>query len=221
MPAFLTATEEHELIVKGQAGDDHARNCVIENIIPFLFKIAIQVARTKGGEPEELVNVAVIKIIERFNSFDPELGTRFATYFARAARRIMLTWRRSNFLMRIPPAAWRSEATRQHAIRAMKTVSLSTSLPGGELSSMITDVNAEVFSEDADFDYIEAGEILRKSIKCLPVERREVFEMRYEGKTYEDIGKDLGCTKQNAYILHQRAVNDLMEMATQPSQPSP
>jgi len=58
MTEFLTATEERELIALGQAGDDSARNKVIEGIIPWLYKTAHRVSGTTGGDPDELVSIA-------------------------------------------------------------------------------------------------------------------------------------------------------------------
>lgn len=212
---FLTKEKEKKLVILGQNGDVYARNAVIENIFPMLFKIAIRVARTKGDESEELVNVAVIRIIEYFNSFDPERGIRFSTYFGRAAEREMRNFRLSNQLMRIPEMAWKSEATREYAMRAMKTASLSRLGNDEEFDSL-----AEEDGPDG-FDYIEAANIVRDVYQRLTAKQRSVFELRCKGLTYNEISKTLGFSRQNAQILFFRAVNDLRLMVDQPSQPSP
>ncbi|HJZ90332.1 MAG TPA: hypothetical protein VKE40_05630, partial [Gemmataceae bacterium] len=58
---FLPETDVRELIVRAQAGDREAFARVIEQVQPFVYKLARQCARRVGGAPvEDLVQTGLL-----------------------------------------------------------------------------------------------------------------------------------------------------------------
>ncbi|HBG01101.1 MAG TPA: flagellar biosynthesis protein FliA [Firmicutes bacterium] len=81
-PKPLRPEEERELLVKREAGDEEARNILIERNLRLVAHIVKKFDNT-GEDSEDLISIGVIGLIKAINTFNPSKNTRLATYAAR------------------------------------------------------------------------------------------------------------------------------------------
>lgn len=81
-PKPLRPEEEQELLVKKEAGDEGARNILIERNLRLVAHIVKKFDNT-GEDSEDLISIGVIGLIKAINTFNPHKNTRLATYAAR------------------------------------------------------------------------------------------------------------------------------------------
>lgn len=81
-PKPLSPEEEHKLLAKKAAGDEEARNTLIERNLRLVAHIVKKFDNT-GEDNEDLISIGVIGLIKAINTFDPRRNTRLATYAAR------------------------------------------------------------------------------------------------------------------------------------------
>lgn len=81
-PKPLRPEEERELLIKKEAGDEGARNTLIERNLRLVAHIVKKFDNT-GEDTEDLISIGVIGLIKAINTFNPERKTRLATYAAR------------------------------------------------------------------------------------------------------------------------------------------
>lgn len=85
---FLPETDVRELIVRAQAGDREAFARVIEQVQPFVYKLARQCARRVGGAPvEDLVQTGLLAAVRSVPCFKTGAGVKFVSYVGVAAQR--------------------------------------------------------------------------------------------------------------------------------------
>jgi len=76
---LLTAEEEAELLQRAQAGDEQARDRLVECNLRLVLSIARRYVRP-GLPLEDLVQEGAIGLIKAINHFDTNRGLRFSTY---------------------------------------------------------------------------------------------------------------------------------------------
>ncbi|MFI3140704.1 MAG: RNA polymerase sporulation sigma factor SigK [Clostridia bacterium] len=82
-PKALTASEEKELLFKMKnENDKQARNKLIEHNLRLVAHI-IKKYYSANSEQEDLISIGTIGLIKAIDSFNPDKGTRLATYAAR------------------------------------------------------------------------------------------------------------------------------------------
>jgi RNA polymerase sporulation-specific sigma factor len=81
-PKPLRPEEERELLVQKEAGDEGARNTLIERNLRLVAHIVKKFDNT-GEDTEDLISIGVIGLIKAINTFNPDKNTRLATYAAR------------------------------------------------------------------------------------------------------------------------------------------
>ena len=85
---FLPETEVRSLILRAQEGDRMAFNRVIEQVRPFIFKLARQYSRQAGGAPvEDLIQTGLLAACKSVPCFKTNTGVKFVSYVGVAARR--------------------------------------------------------------------------------------------------------------------------------------
>jgi RNA polymerase sporulation-specific sigma factor len=85
---FLPETEVRDLITRAQGGDREAFARVIEQVRPFVFKLARQYAKRAGGVPvEDLVQTGLLAAVKSVPCFKTAAGVKFVSYVGVAARR--------------------------------------------------------------------------------------------------------------------------------------
>jgi RNA polymerase sporulation-specific sigma factor len=85
---FLPETEVRDLITRAQGGDREAFARVIEQVRPFIYKLARQYAKRAGGVPvEDLVQTGLLAAVKSVPCFKTAAGVKFVSYVGVAARR--------------------------------------------------------------------------------------------------------------------------------------
>jgi RNA polymerase sigma factor (sigma-70 family) len=85
---FLPEPEVRDLLARAQAGDRAAFSRVIEQVRPFICKLARQYVRRAGGAPlEDLVQTGLLAAVKSVPCFDTAAGVKFVSYVGVAARR--------------------------------------------------------------------------------------------------------------------------------------
>lgn len=85
---FLPEIDVRDLILRAQAGDREAFSRVIEQVRPFIYKLARQYAKRAGGAPvEDLVQTGLLAAVKSVPCFRVDAGVKFVSYVGVAARR--------------------------------------------------------------------------------------------------------------------------------------
>ena len=85
MKAFqkpLTKGEEKEYLARWRAGDDSARDVLIERNMRLVVHVGKKYAG-EGREMDDLISIGTIGLIKAVNTFDPDKNSKLATYAAK------------------------------------------------------------------------------------------------------------------------------------------
>lgn len=106
MKAFqkpLTAGEEREYLERWKAGDEAARDVLIERNM----RLVAHIGKKYGGEGrdlDDLISIGTIGLIKAVNTFDPEKNSKLATYAAKCIDNAILSQMRLWFRINPPRA---------------------------------------------------------------------------------------------------------------------
>src|SRR5690554_5296660 len=81
-PKPLTPDQERSLLIKKEAGDESARNTLIERNLRLVAHIVKKFDNT-GEDSEDLISIGTIGLIKAIESYSEGKGTKLATYAAR------------------------------------------------------------------------------------------------------------------------------------------
>lgn len=81
-PQPLSEQEEELNLKKMAEGDSYARNLLIEHNLRLVAHIVKKFENT-GEDAEDLISIGTIGLIKAIESFQPNKGTKLATYAAR------------------------------------------------------------------------------------------------------------------------------------------
>ncbi len=85
---FLPEPEVRNLLLRAQAGDHVAFARVLDQVRPFIYKLARQYARRPGGAPvEDLLQTGLLAAVKSVPCVDTGAGVKFVSYVGVAARR--------------------------------------------------------------------------------------------------------------------------------------
>jgi RNA polymerase sporulation-specific sigma factor len=92
-PKPLTEAEEKDCLQKFAAGDEEARNILIEHNLRLVAHICKKFEST-GLDKDDLISIGTIGLIKGINTFQADKGTRLATYAARCIEKpILRSWK--------------------------------------------------------------------------------------------------------------------------------
>lgn len=212
-PRF-TGEEEAELHARMKAGDAEARELLIRAVLPWAILLAKR-WQGRGIDLEDLVQMANLGAIRAVDKFDPALGrlTTVATLQVRAALGEGVQNQKS--VVHVPRYVQEGKGPEEYleAGRVAHAATVSLSNSGGIKSD-----HGEAFWSDMieappyDHDEHQAhGErLLRldRAIEALPERERHVIRGRLAEKTLEEVGAELGVTKERVRQIqcaaHQR-----------------
>ena len=95
LPPPLHPEEERELIARLGAGDEAARQTLIERNLRLVVYIAQKFDNTGVGM-EDLISIGTIGLIKAINTFNPEKKIKLATYASRCIENEILMYLRRN-----------------------------------------------------------------------------------------------------------------------------
>ena len=111
-PRPLTAQEARHYLTLARAGDEDARNILIERNLRLVAHI-MKKYYAQTSDQEDLISIGTIGLIKGISTFDPEKGVRLATYAARCVENAILSQRnnrrlrwRNGCLLRQNGACW-------------------------------------------------------------------------------------------------------------------
>lgn len=93
-PKPLSSQDEENYFRLAKKGDLEARNVLIERNLRLVAHIAKKYT-TQENDSEDLISIGTIGLIKAIDSFDPECGTRFATYAGKCLQNEILMYLRS------------------------------------------------------------------------------------------------------------------------------
>ena len=93
-PRPLSAKEEGECLMKVKQGDEQARNRLVEHNLRLVAHV-IKKYYAAADDQDDLISIGTIGLIKAVSTFDPDKGSRFATYAARCIENEILMYFRS------------------------------------------------------------------------------------------------------------------------------
>lgn len=197
-PEPLSPEDEDKYLKLYRCGNEDARNILIERNLRLVAHIVKKFNNT-GEEIDDLISIGTIGLIKAITTFNPNKGTRLATYAARCIENEILMNLRSNKKTKI-------EVSLHNPIGVDKEgneISLMDIL--GTDSEAIIDEIALKFQKKRLYDKIET---------TLKGREKKVIELRYgllngSGKTQREIAKLLGISRSYVSRIEKRAIRKL------------
>lgn len=94
-PRPLSQKEEAEYLMRLAAGDNDAKNKLIEHNLRLVAHIAKKYTQAPGIDADDIISIGTIGLIKAIQSFKPEKNARLATYAARCIENEILMTIRS------------------------------------------------------------------------------------------------------------------------------
>lgn len=193
-PKPLTEQEEAYYLGKFKAGDEEARNILIEHNLRLVAHIVKKY--NDAGDSDDLISIGTIGLIKGITSFNAEKKTKLATYVARCVE--------NEILMSL-----------RHDKKFLNQVSLSEPIgldgEGNEVSLIdVLQSDNEDICERLDKENMVA--LLYKKIRgSLQGREREIIKMRYglcsdAPLTQREVAKTLGISRSYVSRIEKKAL---------------
>jgi RNA polymerase primary sigma factor len=209
---LLTRSEERELARRKDAGDEEAKKRLIESNLRLVMSITRNY--TKAGVPLlDLIQEGNLGLIRAVEKFDYKMGYKLSTYatwwIRQAVTRALADQGRT---IRLPVHV--AEQVRRLLELVEDPVSLDT--PVGDGDSLYGDMIEDVHSEQPETQtatHLRHRELAR-ALSTLNPRMRHVLALRFglDGeppKTLEEVGAELGVTRERVRQLESRALREL------------
>ncbi len=196
-PQPLDPEEEARCLERMRAGDEEARNRLIEHNLRLVAHI-VKKFSVPGEDVEDLISVGTIGLIKGVETFDPGKSTRLATYAARCIENEILMYLRANRRTRL-------EVSLQEPIGADRE--------GNEITLM------DVLQDEGDpvpdlvGQRFQARHLLQV-LKRLGRRERRVLALRFglcqqEPRTQREVAQALGISRSYVSRIEKKAVRKL------------
>lgn len=225
-----------ELLKKAQAGDDGAKEKLIEENVPLIKSI---VKRFKGRlEYDDLMQLGAIGFIKAMQNFDVEYGVRFSTYAVPMISGEIKRFLRDDGAIKV--SRWTKSLAQKISTYIDEKLKNGESEPTVEQLATAFDVDAQeiVFAMDAQHyllslsatvgdDDLELGDkiateecedenidkmLLKDLIEDLPQREKKVIVLRYfRDKTQSEIAKELGVSQVQVSRIENKVLQKLKD----------
>ena len=198
-PKPLTAQEERHYLKLASQGDLEARNILIERNLRLVAHI-MKKYYAQTNDQEDLISIGTIGLIKGISTFDPDKGTRLATYAARCVENEILMYFRSQK-------------------KTAQDVSLSGYIETGKDGNALSLMEV-VASEEDLFDDLSnremCGKLYQAMEKCLSKRERDILTMRYglggrKVLTQREIAAQCGISRSYVSRIEKKAMKKLEE----------
>lgn len=232
----LSEQEKRQLLTRARAGDQSARQSMIEGNLRLVLSVVQRFAQ-RGENLDDLFQVGCIGLIKAIDNFDPSHEVMFSTYGVPMISGEVKRFLRDNNAVRV------SRSMRDTAYRAMQIKEQLTNENGKEpniteiakrmemppediviaLESIVEPVSLyePVFSDGGDtiyiMDQVKGGttdgdwleEIaLREAIRDLTDRERKILSMRFiDGKTQTEVAGEIGISQAQVSRLEKGAMS--------------
>ena len=225
-----------ELLKKAQAGDDGAKEKLIEENVPLIKSI---VKRFKGRlEYDDLMQLGAIGFIKAMQNFDVEYGVRFSTYAVPMISGEIKRFLRDDGAIKV--SRWTKSLAQKISAYIDEKLKNGEAEPTVEQLATAFDVDAQeiVFAMDAQHyllslsatvgdDDLELGDkiateecedenidkmLLKDLIEDLPQREKKVIVLRYfRDKTQSAIAKELGVSQVQVSRIENKVLQKLKD----------
>ena len=233
----LTPAQMDELLQKANAGDENARQALIEGNLRLVLSV-IQRFDKRGESPDDLFQVGCIGLMKAISNFDPTKQVRFSTYGVPMIAGEVRRYLRDNSAIRVSrsirDAAYRVLQCKEAMILrlgrepTLEEISLELQLPLAEVSQALDAVCAPVSLYDPV--YADGGDpltvmdqvrdtrntesnwmeliTLRSAFKALNEREQQILSLRfYDGKTQMEVANAMGISQAQVSRLEKGAIS--------------
>ena len=196
-PKPLTEAEEQHYLALCAAGDENARNILVERNLRLVAHI-MKKYYAQSADQEDLISIGTIGLIKGITTFDPSKGAKLATYAARCVENEILMHFRSQR-------------------KSSQDVSLSDCIEGGSDGAPLELM--DVVSDDCDlFELVTTKESVRQLRRavdaCLTEQEKQVVTLRYglrgsPPKRQREVADLTGISRSYVSRIEKRALEKL------------
>ncbi|HHV62653.1 MAG TPA: RNA polymerase sporulation sigma factor SigK [Firmicutes bacterium] len=196
-PEPLSEKEEAELLARKDAGDEVARNMLVERNLRLVAHIVKKFDGT-GEDTDDLISIGTIGLIKAINTFNKVKKTRLATYAARCIE--------NEILMHL-------RATKKSKGEMLLYDPIGADKEGNEIT-LIDVLGTEADEVAAMVEGVMEETKLQEKIQNLSRREKRVIELRYgltdgNRRTQREISKKLGISRSYVSRIEKRALNKL------------
>lgn len=191
---MLTREQETELFVKARGGDSEAREFLIKNHLLFAARQARQMVKGKLPD-DDVVSAANFAVMRAFEKFDHTLGHRFTSYL-------------KLFIKGEVAGLWKNLSTVKKPVDAPAP----SNIPSAGLSKPAPAVEEphQEAEEKEHISHLQA--MLNESKLSLNPHEQEIIRQVYEdNKSFAEIGRANGVTREAIRATHNRALVKLQK----------
>ena len=198
-PKPLSAKEERGYLARAAEGDLEARNILIERNLRLVAHI-MKKYYTQASDQEDLISIGTIGLIKGISTFQPEKGTRLATYAARCIENEILMHFRGQ---------------KKSATDVSLSDYIETGKDGTSLSLMdVVCSDEDVFEQLSEQELI--GRMSRAVQTVLEPREREILRMRYglsgaTPLTQREVAEQCGISRSYVSRIEKKALRKLRE----------
>lgn len=198
-PKPLSAKEERDYLARAAEGDLEARNILIERNLRLVAHI-MKKYYTQASDQEDLISIGTIGLIKGISTFQPEKGTRLATYAARCIENEILMHFRGQ---------------KKSATDVSLSDYIETGKDGTSLSLMdVVCSDEDVFEQLSEQEMI--GRMSRAVQTVLEPREREILRMRYglsgaTPLTQREVAEQCGISRSYVSRIEKKALRKLRE----------
>ncbi len=200
LPPPLSKNEELKYLVRAKAGDEGARNILIEHNLRLVVFLAKKYENTTY-DIEDLVSIGSIGLIKGINTYKIDKNIKLATYASRCISNEILMFLRKN-------KRKKAEVSLEDA--------LNYDSEGNELHL------EDILGTDADlvpneYEKQVDKEILSKEIKDLPDRDKEIMTLRYglnntKEYTQKEVAEMLGISQSYISRIEKKVIRKLKQV---------
>lgn len=196
----LTASEEKEYLQRLKQGDMAAQEILIRKNMRLVAHM-VKKYTSSDMEQEDMISIGTIGLIKGIKSFDPDKGSRLATYVAKCIDNELLMQLRSN---------------RKRSREVSLNEPIGTDKEGNEISLMdfLECENSDVYQW---VEFNQEVQWLKKAIECKLDEReRKVIALRYglyggNELTQMEIARLMKISRSYVSRIEKKAIQKLRE----------
>jgi RNA polymerase sporulation-specific sigma factor len=196
-PRPLSPADEARYLEAMAAGSHEARNVLVERNLRLVAHIVKKFSNTRV-ETEDLISIGTVGLIKGINTFNPDRGTRLATYAARCIQNEILMYLRST----------RSLHSEVHLYDP-----IGVDREGNELTLIDVLCSDEDMVPDLVGTHLDEQKV-RDRVAALTGKERQVLELRYgikteTSQTQREIARDMGISRSYVSRIEKKALGHL------------
>ena len=200
LPPPLSKEEELAYLIKAKAGDEEARNVLIEHNLRLVVFLAKKYENTTY-DIEDLVSIGSIGLIKGINTYKIDKNIKLATYASRCISNEILMFLRKN--------------KRKRAEVSLEDT-LNYDAEGNELH--LEDIlGTEIDLVPNEYEKQVDKEVLSKEIEGLPDRDKEIMTLRYglnntKEYTQKEVAEMLGISQSYISRIEKKVVRKLKQV---------